>query len=660
MSWFAKVCFFFLSISTLTFAERIKLSDTVVKTTFRANVVASNAVVKPVEISLSIPEISVSKTEDDFDEVIVDGLVPLEKIGSPQLVTTGSLIAVPDGYEARVSILHQKEVELQKVVVRPAQRTYRCAVTSNSFEFNSKLYGSAEIFPANVVELEEVGRLQDLKLQRVALYPLRMDMRAKTLKVAQEIVLRVDFIKIGNTRQIHLPKTFFQLSRLATVNGQALGNAVRRAAAPETMLIFTAASLKDGLKPLLEWKTSKGISTAVFTLEEAGGTKEKLKSFIKNYYDTHDPKPSYLVLVGNGTTMPTFMEPTGSGKAASDYPFSLLSGEDIVPDILYGRIVADNLDELARQITRWIDYEKAPQSAASWYTAATTIASNEGSGPSDAEYAKTIENSLRGYTYKNVDQFYQGTSTATATNISNALKDGRSWLSYFGHGTGTAWGSTNDTFDVARVGQLQNPTRLPVIIDVACSNASFVTIPKCFGKAWVTHQYQGQNAGAVAFLGGSVFISWHPPAIMSVGIAKYHFEKPVYTLGGSVLAGQTYLMEKKGTGADVVDNLKWYHLLGDPSLLIRTSTPLAYQVKHSLTKQSQNSILNVVANDLSGKAVPGLLVALANPSTTGAPIAVGRTDANGSAVLEVADQLEPNTLMTVTGYNAETYQELIN
>jgi hypothetical protein len=77
--------------------------------------------------------------------------------------------------------------------------------------------------------------------------------------------------------------------------------------------------------------------------------------------------------------------------------------------------------------------------------------------------------------------------------------------------------------------------------------------------------------GTVAYYGGSVNISWHPPAIMSVGIAKRRFENSVRTIGSSVLAGQLYLLEQMGESSQVTDNMKWYNLFGDPSLVVRTN-----------------------------------------------------------------------------------------
>jgi hypothetical protein len=98
-----------------------------------------------------------------------------------------------------------------------------------------------------------------------------------------------------------------------------------------------------------------------------------------------------LLTVGNKTTMPTYMESTASGSAASDLKYSQLSGEDNIPDLFYGRLVADTQAELETQINRWIAYEKNPEVGATWYRDGMTIASPDGSGPSDKEYAQQIQ-----------------------------------------------------------------------------------------------------------------------------------------------------------------------------------------------------------------------------------------------------------------------------
>ena len=50
----------------------------------------------------------------------------------------------------------------------------------------------------------------------------------------------------------------------------------------------------------------------------------------------------------------------------------------------------------------------------------------------------------------------------------------------------------------------------------------------------------GGHKGATAYYGGSVDISWHPPAIMAVGINRALAKKEAKTLGEILLLGQLY------------------------------------------------------------------------------------------------------------------------
>jgi hypothetical protein len=637
MSWFSKGSLLFVCalISVSAWAQRINFEGARgTAATLQTSVLPATRGPSGVEVTLAVPGLDVDAVADGFDAVRVEGLVPLQNFGSPELVTTGSLIAVPEGYEPSLTVVSQKSQSLEHVRVQPAQRQWRCnGDRLNTFSFNSELYASRALYPATNIRLEEVGRLQGLRLVRLAFYPLQMEMGTNRLRVTTSADVRVTLRQTGErSMPVLLTKSYYQIARHLTANGRALAGTVRAAAGAETMLIVTADELKDSLQPLVDWKTARGLNVEVVTLTQAGGTREAVKTYLQNYYNNHTPKPSYFLFVGNKDSMPAFSQSTSSGDAYSDYTYTLTAGGN-VPAVLYGRLLADNISDLQKQMSRWVDYEKSPEKGASWYASGITIASDEGSNPSDKEYAIQIQGLLKRGTYKTVDGFFQGDGAATFANISGALSSGRTWLAYIGHGSGTSWGSTNGTFDNNAVGRLQNGGKLPIIVDVACLNASWVDLPTPFGKAWVTHTNGSQNAGAVAFLGGSVSVSWNPPAVMSVGMATTHFQKPVYTLGGTWMAGQLYLIEKMGTGEDTTDNLRWYNLFGDPSMLIRTNTPLAYEVKSQVTRRTDGVQITVTALDGAGKGVAGLQAAVGRPANP--VLAVGKTDAQGSVVLTI-------------------------
>ncbi len=611
--------------------------------------------------SLNLDQVSVSAAADGLKSVSLPEFSPLAQPGKPDLVTTGKMIAIPAGFRPILHVTKLVEKEMPNTIVEPYRKKFRCGGKDEYTAPDADLYGSKSVFPAQAVTLEDAGSFQGVRLARLAVYPMRQDFGKKSLRVIQKLEVRVDFEPIQGHPAVTADGQVKEAVALAPTMHRMLSKLVMNADdavmpapenQPETMIVIAADTLADSLKPLIAWKSQRGMNVLSYTYSEVGGSREAVFNKIKEIYDNSAVKPAFVLLAGNGTTMPTFRRPTSSGNAASDYPFTLLSGDDVVPDVLIGRIVADNAAEAAIYVRKAIAYEANADVEADWYARGTTIASNEGSNPSDVQYAEMIAGHLTSNTYVAVDGFYQGENTANSTNINRALNDGRSWMTYIGHGSGTSWGSTNGSYGLSQIAQVRNHNKLPVLVDVACDNGSFVNVSRCFGKAWMTHTVDGDLAGLSAYYGGSVSISWHPPAIMSVGAAKYHFEQATHSVGATTLAGQIYLMEEMGVNTETIDNLEWYNLFGDPSMLMRTATPTAYSVKHNFGANG----LAVEAVDTDGLGVANLLVSV-TPASGGKPIQVGRTDENGTATLPMNGHTSlEGSVLTLSGYNAETRQ----
>ncbi len=607
--------------------------------------------ISSVELRLQIPQLEVNATDDGFQSVEARGLNTLSQPGLPNVPTAGSLIAVPAGFEVSLEKVDERQQIVEEVIVEPAQRRFRCGPSHHDgFEFNRGVYEAATTFPESNLRLEEVGVFHGVRLVRVGFYPVRFQPAQRRVIVNPEVLVRVNFAQTGEAAPVEIPLAHYQMLRSSVANGNGLGNLVRPHRGPEVMWIVTADSLKGTITELVEWKRAKGLVVDVTTVTEAGGKKEEIKKFLKKKYDAASVKPTYLLMVGNKDSAPAYKESTGSGAAATDWTYAVLGSDEKIPAVFQGRLLADNEAEAKLQVSRWIAYEKTPAKE-SWYPQATTIASNEGSNPSDKEYAQQIQAALKAGTYTKFDSFFQADKNATAANIKAAMSEGRTWVSYFGHGSGTSWGSTNDSFGNKQVGELANPGRLPVVIDVACQNGSWINLSKPFAKAWVTHVDGNRDAGAVAFYGGSVNISWHEPAVMSVGVAKNHFEKKITSLGGSVLAGQLYLFEKMGTGNNTFDNLKWYNLFGDPSMTMRTAVPASYELEHEVRPVSGGYEIEV---SVTGLRAEGVNVALSAPES--GTLSVGSTNTHGSTTLKVSGELPSGAVLTATGYNLETRQ----
>ncbi|MBY0371698.1 hypothetical protein K2X33_13520 [bacterium] len=603
----------------------------------------------PVALHFRMAGFDLDRNSEGFHYASSEGLVPLGQVGAPDVPTTGVILAIPEGVEPKLTVTSQKTKNVEYAPLRPCLPSQRCSPTQPEIvRFDSQVYESGAFFPQANVQLEEVGHLQNTRLVRVAIYPLQMHMRKQSLVATSDLRVQVEFD--GTPRPVEATTGLSTLLRQATANADVLPT--REITQPEKMLILCADSLRQEIEPLVQWKRQRGLEVEVKTLAEVGGTRSKAQAYLKNYYNRSADRPTYLLFVGNNTTMPGFREDTSAGPAATDYTYSLLEGGDAIPDILYGRLLADTAAEARTQVKRWVDYEKNP--AKGWPTRGLTVASKDGVSPSDVQYAQQVQAAL-GKSITQFDELKEGDGSASPTRILNSLQDGKSWVAYFGHGSGVEWASTTPWFNLKSVAKIDNAGKLPFVVDVACDNASWVDMKKCFGKAWMTLEDNGDPKGAVAYYGGSVSISWHEPAIMSIGIAKYHFEKPVYSIGGSALAGQLYLMEKMGVRKNTIDNLRWYNLFGDPSLILHTDDAKPYQVKRqTILSGAVEVMLNTV--DAFGEPLPHVRASLTAPGRD-APIAVGNTDANGELTLATElPTLPKGTVLTTSGYNLESYE----
>ncbi len=613
---------------------------------------SNHRLLRPIKLELNLGGVEIEKNQDGFHSIKVDGLAPIGKVGYPDLLTTGILFAVPEGVDVELRIKEPSQTFLREISIAPCQKRARCNLSpaGTSFSFQPQAYESTEPYPPNTLRLEELGTMQGLRLVRAAFYPVQM--QAGGLLVTTQLSAEIHFHNHPAKRKIS--RSFANLATSIAANGEDIQRVSDSLQNTETLLIILPDEFEQAIAPLVHWKRQRGLNVVVAKTSKTGSDTTAIKKFIQTFYNASAPAISYLLLVGNKQSLPGFDESTGMGRAASDYSYSLLDGSDPIPDVFYGRLLADSEAEVKTQVARWIDYEMHP--SGDWYTKAITLASDQGIRPSDADYANDVKQALSRYTYRQVDTFLQKLKTATQANIFDALKEGRSWLSYFGHGTGTEWTSTNQIFSNAEVEKIENQNRLPFVVDVACENAAWTRSTKCFGKSWMTATSGGVATGAIAYLGGSVKVSWNEPALMSIGIAKYHFERPVHTIGASVFAGQMYLLEKMGMEENVIDNLRWYNLFGDPSLLARTDTPKEYSVSYSTQDSSGFAAVEVVANDSTKNAVAGLTTSLWIPEGSEL-LATATTDSTGKAILKTPLKSLPHgALLTVSGYNFQTYQ----
>jgi len=566
--------------------------------------------------------------------------------GEPQLPHVSRSLIIPDDAGMKITVLDAEYLDYPLTPVAPSKgnlpRTVNPADVPYAF---GPIYDKNEWYPANTAQLREPFILRDFRGTVVDLYPFQYNPALQILRVYTRITVTIESDGPSDINIIsrHEPYTrvvpdFELIYQRRFINyGQG---ALLYTPVPEAgdMLVITHDAFHADVLPLVEWKNQMGMKTALVNVSTIGNTSSQIGNFIQAFYDSTDL--AFVLLVGDAAQVAT---PFSAGGAA-DPTYAKVSGDDDYPDIFIGRFSAENSAQVATQVQRTLDYEMNPQ-AGDWNHRATGIASAEGPGhygEYDFQHMELIRGDLLGYNYDLVDQIYD--PGATAAQVTQALNSGRGLVNYCGHGSATAWGTTG--YSNSHVNGLANPGMLPVIISVACQNGRFNGMT-CFAEAWLRASRNGQPTGAVATYMSSIDQSWNPPMYAQDEAADLLVAEAKTTFGGLCFNGSCRMIDVEGY--DGINMFDTWHIFGDPSLRIYTTTPSAMTVIHE-------DVIMFSADhfDIEVSGIEGALCAI-----YGGGILYGTafTESNGLAQIEFAElpPIGQDVALTVTAFNHLPY-----
>lgn len=468
-----------------------------------------------------------------FAKLEIKGHELSRKVGEPELPVK-SFLVLGSPKDIQVSVKYKKTFLLENTKPAPVQeQPCRCADDQKrSFQYNARSYESAQDF-----QVESLGWWRGQAISRIDVPLAKYEAKKNAVRFAQDADIEHNAVAFSVKNQEY-----------------------------KDYLIVVPSKMVSGVEDFVLWKKSQGYNVLVEQLETPQITLDGISKIIAENYKTHGI--DFVLMVGDETVLPMFKVPTSAGQATTDIKYFTLDGTaDYVPDVFYGRIVATSAAEVAKNLAKSMDFEKLGTTNAKGISHVIGIASDEGYGPSDDEYVTSIEDALvtkYGYTKTH---FYQGDKKSNPTELNKSVSTGTAWLFYMGHGSGTSWPSMRQEYYIDDIAGMKNSQQIkPIIIDVACANGRL--LPGYLGSA-LTDETNKDAHGAVAYYGGTVNISWHPPAVMARGIAYEHAAKNFKHLGEAIFAGQMYLAANWNSKEEIVDNFEWYHLQGDPSLLIQ-------------------------------------------------------------------------------------------
>jgi gingipain R len=578
---------------------------------------------------------------------------PIEQIGAPELLKSATSIIVPEGVQPTVSILESNFSIVTNFNLAPSKgRLYRDIDPSSVPYVKGDQYLVNGFIGDNQGIIGTSYQLRDFTGVTVTVQPFAYNPVQKELKVYQSLVVKISYSSTSGT--INAKKNnlvFDQIYSRHFLNYKEYSNSKYTPLTEEgELLIITPATFVTALQPLKEWKIKSGIPTTIVPTSTAGSTAAAIKTYITNYYNANNL--AYVLIVGDHTQFPYF---TLSGQTSDNY-FTEIAGSDNYPDILLGKLSAENVDQVTVQVNKFIGYDQGLFTQ-THHASFCGIGSDEGPGDNgeyDYQHLRIINNLLQTYTYTSGYEFFEGSQGGldaagdpNSSMVANALNAGIGVINYCGHGDWNLFVSSN--FTNTNVTQLVNYEKLPFIFSVACQNGNYVN-KLCFAEVWLRAISGGKPTGAVGALMGTINQPWNPPMCAQDEFARVLTDAtPAFTkrtLGGISFGG---IMKMLDVYSDASTARTWL-LFGDPTMMVRTTQGT------NITASHMDQVAVGATSIVISSPIDGAKVTLTHDSQI---IAQGVIN-NGTATL-----ILPSTLVqfdtvhvVLTKFNHNPYQGL--
>ena len=587
------------------------------------------------------------KTENgEFVKLTVPYYSSNSEIGSPELPSLNKLISVPNDAEINIEIINKesKKVKLSEFGINqyilPRQPSISKGATADEivFHINNKIYKEDRFFQDNIVSTELLGKMREVQLARIIISPFSYNPQKQELEIITSLEIKVSFTNASEENNQMFYSAEFEHLYKKCINYLPPSPEDIITTYPVKYVIISDPLFQTPLQPLIEWKTKKGFHVVESYTNDpnVGTTTASIKSYVQGLYDNatvNDPAPTYLLLVGDVSQIPSFSG--NSGSHISDlYYCEFDGGGDFYPEMYYGRFSANTVDEVEHQVEKTLTHEKYLFSDPNFLDDIVLVAGV------DANYAPTYGNGQINYATDNyfniahnltIHNYLYGSGTpitsdmaqASASIISN-VSEGTGLANYTAHCGSNGWG--DPSFNTGDVASLQNYDEYGLVISNCCLPNKFDE-PVCFGEALL----RADNKGALGHIGASNNTYWDEDYWWSVGNTSNISANPTYS--GTGLGAYDCWMHENGehqndwfitqaqilhagnlavTEAGGAEQYYWeiYHLMGDPSLMPYVGIPTSLNVSHNaiLPTGASSFVVNSEENSYVALSMNGILL----------------------------------------------------
>lgn len=294
------------------------------------------------------------------------------------------------------------------------------------------------------------------------------------------------------------------------------------------------------------------------------------------YANWQPPAPAYVLLVGDAyqdyrnilaqaprNFVPSqIIQTDGFGETSSDTWFAAVDGDDVLPDLMLGRLPVKSGAQLDDVIDKLIAYDGLGADAA-WQQRVLLVADDDEDAFTQLS-ARLATHVPAHFTTQRIDVASLAAQGDPVDALHRAMDAGAALLNYAGHGEYYRWGTWQGTplLHIDDVATLQNGAALPVVTMANCLSGFFTSPVDSLGEALLTHA----DGGAIAV--------WAPtdagtPAAHTVLMDGFYaalLRGDRQTVGAAVASAQLATLTHSPFWGDMIQT---FALLGDPYTAVK-------------------------------------------------------------------------------------------
>ena len=596
--------------------------------------------------------------------------------GEPALPVLTTYLAVPDQAGIEFTIEYSGFDIIEDVDIPPAQPVQmESGQEPVPFTLDQATYSRDEFYPGNLAEVHDPVIMRDLRMVQISMYPAQYNPVTRQLKIYRDLSVSLSFtgeniVNPKMTRHEYLSDGFYPIYRSMVANFDQFFSTteVRRGG----YLILAQDQFVDTLQAVADWKHKKGYTVYIAPTSEIdpngdNPTQYEVLNYIQDAYDTWEVPPEYVMIVGDeDNTSYTGITDYPYSSYASDHPYSMVDGNDYLPDIFVSRLSVDNMSQLRVAVSKILTYESQPfMDDPNYWLRGLSVAGNI--------YATTPRLTVLWARKQLLENGFIRVDTSFAWNSYDpgpaqsleAMNRGVSIVSYRGWAGPSGWYEPN--FNNTHLNQVQYNNKIGVMASIVCGTGNFGSSysDPCFGETWIRMGSLSSGLkGGPAFFGstdGGTHTRWNNPIM--TGYYWGILAEDIYHFAAAAVRGkiQQYNTFPRFHSSEIRKYFHTYNMLGDPELEVRTAIPKTINVSHPQSLVLGINYIQAIVTDYREEPLEGAYVTLVKSLFEGDDVfEVGRTDAFGN-ISFTFDAISSGTMyLTVSGRDLYPYQGTVS